>query len=111
METRTITQVRIYTLALNPMTGRAEERRIVALSTDYNKLVAWYNDQLAPEPWHDRRMWCKVFRAGSPLEWFNPAYSLELNQTGPYRHGIGDMWIPESEWPVLRSCGYYTIIK
>ena len=67
METRTITQVRIYTLALNPMAGRAEERRIVALSTDYNKLVAWYRDQMVPE-WRDG-LWYKYFRQGSPLEW------------------------------------------
>lgn len=109
METRTITQVRIYTLGLNPMMGRSEERRIVALSTDYNKLVAWYRDQLAPEPWRDGQ-WYKEFRAGSPLEWFNPAITLDLDKP-PFGHGIGDMWIPEREWPELRSCGYYTIIE
>lgn len=110
METRTITQVRIYMLALNPMTGRGEERRIVALSTDYNKLVAWYNDQLAPEPWRDGQ-WYKEFRAGSPLEWFNPAFSLELNRTAPYGHGISDEWLFEGDWSRAQGSSYWTIIK
>ena len=109
METRTITQVRIYTLALNPMAGRAEERRIVALSGDYDRLVAWYRDQMVPE-WRDGQ-WYKYFRQGSPLEWFNPAFSLELSQNAPYGHGISDEWMSESDWTALRSSGYYTIIN
>lgn len=109
METRTITEVRIYVLGLNPMRGGAEERRVVALSTDYDRLVAWYHNQMVPE-WRDG-LWRKYFRAGTPLEWYNPAPRLELNQHAPYGHGIGDVWMAMSNWSALQRCGYYAIIE
>ena len=93
METRTITQVRIYKLILNPMAGCAETAEIVAISTDYNKLVDWYRSQLAAEPRREDT-WYKVFIPG-PLEWYNPVKSLELNNLGHFGHGIADEWLDE----------------
>lgn len=95
METRTYetTEVRVYKLILNDMRSpKIEHCEIVAISTDYNKLVEWYKSQLAPKMWRDGR-WGKTFVEGAPLEWFNPAHSLELNDTRPFHHGIEDEWI------------------
>lgn len=108
METRTITQVKIYTLTLNPIMNRAEDRRVVALSSDYDRLIAWYRDQMVPE-WRDGQ-WYKYFRQGSPLEWYNPPRTLELNELQPWGHGIADVWINADGWPALRSSSWYTII-
>lgn len=79
MLTRTVTEAAIYVLRLNPMRCRAETLDVVAVSTDRDKLVNWYREQAAPEPWIDSSMrltdgrdYCKFFRQGSPLEWYNP---------------------------------------
>ena len=48
METRTITQGRIFILNLNTF-GRAEDTAIAAISDDYNTLASFYLDNLLPE--------------------------------------------------------------
>ena len=88
------TEVLVYKLILNPMTDRAESRSLVAVSTDYEKLVQWYSSQKATEPYRDGQ-WYKVFKQGSPLEWFNPVFSLELNNLALFGHGIADEWVDE----------------
>lgn len=96
MEARTVTEVRVYKLVLNNMQApKIEMGEIVAISGDYDKLVNWYNSQLAPQMWRDGR-WGKTFAQGTPLEWYNPARSLELNDTYPFGHGISDEWVRES---------------
>lgn len=96
METRTITQVRVYKLILNPMTANAEAGEIVAISTDYQKLVDWYESQKAPEMWRDGR-WNKTFAEGSPLEWYNPD-NIELNAPSCFGQGIRDEWVKEETY-------------
>jgi len=110
METRTITQVRVYKLILNPMTANAEAGELVAASTDYQKLVDWYNSQKAPEPWRDGQ-WNKVFAEGSPLEWHNPADNLELNAPDIFNHGIRDEWVAESVYIDVINSGRLLIIE
>ena len=95
MEARSVTEVKLYKLVLNDMRfDHIEDGKIVAISSDYEKLVEWYNSQRAPEMWRDGR-WGKFFAQYSPLEWFNPASSLELNNTYPFGQGISEEWVRE----------------
>lgn len=104
METRQINQVRVYKLILNPMAGCSEAGELVAFSTDYDKLVNWYNSQRAAEPYRDGHWW-KVFAPGTPLEWYNPADWLELNNLGLFGHGIADEWINEEVFLDVSTSG------
>lgn len=45
METRQVVQVRIYILVMNSIYDRCEGGSIVAVSTDYDRLLQWYGDQ------------------------------------------------------------------
>ncbi len=79
MVTRTVVEAAIYVLRLNPMRCEFERIDIAAVSTDRDKLLNWYNEQLAPEMWVDSSLrkidghdYRKFFKAGSPLEWYNP---------------------------------------
>lgn len=110
METRNITQVRIYKLVLNSMFANYEQGNIVAISPSYEKLVDWYKSQCAKELWRDGR-WEKSFIQGSPLEWYNPCLSLELNDTDHYGHGIGDEWIEKSVYHKILAGNKFTVIE
>lgn len=80
METRTITQYKIYVLWLNNMRGKAEDKTPVAAFDDLSKLNAFYLSQM--DPWTDDsgaadyygnvHSFNKTFKKGSLLEWFNP---------------------------------------
>ena len=110
METRTyeVKEIKVYKLILNDMrSAKIEYCDIAAFSTDYGKLVEWYKSQLAPEPWRDGR-WGKTFKEGSPLEWFNPAGSLELNDThSMWQHGIEDEWISMETFNEVKNSFLY----
>lgn len=109
METRTITQVRLYKLILNPMQApQIEIGEIVAVSTEYEKLVEWYKSQLAPEPWRDGR-WYKVFAEGTPLEWYNPE-NIELNAPCSFGHGIKDEWVTEETYLNVVSGNFFPVV-
>jgi hypothetical protein len=86
METRTITQVKIYKLQLNPMMANFEKVNIVAIAYDLQKLMDWYLD-LKVLPYQEDR-WHKVFKKGSKLEWYN---SMEDNSNC----GIEEEWTTE----------------
>lgn len=83
METRTIEQVKIYKLLLNPMPANFEKVNMVAIAYDVEKLKEWY-ESLKVEPYKDDN-WHKVFKKGSKLEWNNP---LEYSDYG----GIEEEW-------------------
>lgn len=83
METRLVTEVKVYILTLNLMRGNSEDGEIVAISYEKEKLINWYMMQLAPAPFQeegdpiftchgDSHVWRKTFNTGSQLEWFNP---------------------------------------
>ena len=111
MEARSITQVRIYKLILNPMAGRCEDGTIVAISGDYNRLVSWYEEQKAPTPYRDDSGWYRTFAEDSPLHWYNPADTLELNCPDHWGHGITDEWVYEDVWHNVRSSGRFHIVE
>ena len=88
--TRTLNEVLLYKLVLNPMTDRAESQRIAAISYDRQKLIDWC-ESLKVEMYKDDRF-NKQFQQGSPLEWFNPLYgSYDTIET--FGHGIYEEWV------------------
>ena len=109
--TRSITEVHVYVLVLNTF-GAAEEGRVVAVSTDYNKLAEWYQEQFEPSGPYREDRWYKTFRKGSPIEYNNPCRSLELNNTRPFGHGIHDEWIPLEAYENLKySSGEFVVLE
>lgn len=86
-----VPEVRVYVLVLNTF-GAAEDREIVAVSDDYDRLVNWYNDQFAEEGYREDG-WYKTFKKGSLIEYNNPCATTVLNQTRPFGHGIHDEWV------------------
>lgn len=102
VEVRTVQEGRIYILVLNPINSAAEDGSIAAISDDYNRLVGWYKDQFASESWEDGQ-WYKTFKKGSPIEWYNPCFSLKLNDTQPFGHGIHDEWILLDNMDIIRN--------
>lgn len=101
METRNITEVKIYKLVLNPMRGNTENSVLVAIAYDKVKLAQWYNDQIATENYvdvgepsfachGDSHHWHKTFKQGGHLEWYNPCSNLE--EPDHYGHGIQWEW-------------------
>ena len=115
METRQITEVKLYKLILNPMRGNTENADMVAIAYDKNKLIDWYKSQFAPEVWKDygensfpakggmggyensNHCWRKAFQKGSKLEWHNPINSFDANSMEGigYGHGIQEEWTTE----------------
>ena len=53
VETRTITQVLVWKLILNPMRANTETSSLAAWSDDRDKLLQWYNSQKT-EPYTDK---------------------------------------------------------
>lgn len=82
METRQITEYRCFVLNLAEMHGGVDKSTGVAIFDDIEKLKSYYNSQLAHEPYSDKGYnsysgsddynYHKVFKKGSPLEWYNP---------------------------------------
>lgn len=91
MEVRTVLEGKVYILWMNPITGNAEDIVAVAASSDYHRLMSWYGNQKC-EPWRDSWM-NKQFKQGSPLEYFNPVPTLDLNPNTTWHHGIYEKWI------------------
>jgi hypothetical protein len=95
METRSITQYKVYVLYLNPMSAHTEAKEA--------KLIAYYNSEKAPEPYSeegaptfechgDSHTWNKIFKKGSPLEWYNPVWNNDFS-LDRHGHGIYEAWI------------------
>jgi hypothetical protein len=85
----------MYALMLNDMrSSNVENIEVVRTGQTSEELADWYRDQLAPEPWNDGR-WNKAFKAGSDLEWYNPATSIDV--LNDFWGGIYDNvpdWVP-----------------
>jgi hypothetical protein len=119
METRQVTEIKTYKLCLNPMRGRTEETVLVAISFDKQKLINFYNEELAPEPYSDKgtnsfsgteTSWYKAFKRGSDLEWFNPCYdgNFTINHHG---QGIQEEWVNEEIIKQVEQNNSHKIIK
>ena len=96
-ETRTVTQVKIWKLIMNPVWDRLESRQIVVWSDDKEKLVNYYN-QSKVEPYQEEsgrgggHKWYLNFSPTSFMHKFNPldTPSLDPNDWG---HGIFWEWV------------------
>jgi hypothetical protein len=94
MEIRTINQIKIYYLVMNPMTDRTEASKIVVMSDDKQRLINYYTDNMVA-PYIDGN-WHKGFRKDSPLEWYNPIpLDGTLNHWG---QGLKEEWVDEYEY-------------
>ena len=94
METRTITQVKLYKLVLNNVHDCAEGRALVAISYTEEALKNWYADQLAPEGYRDNQGYYQVFKKDSALYNFNPT---DLSNISVFGHGIFEEWVNEDD--------------
>lgn len=114
METRTITQVKVWELILNPMRSNTESCDLVAWSDDRDKLLQWYKSKIV-EPYTDNgspsfechgssHNWHKVFEKGSELEWYNPMDSEE-GIPNHYGQGLQSEWVDEDSLPNIHD-GY-----
>lgn len=70
METKDITQVKVYWLILNTF-WRAEDWELVALSYSLEKLKEWYDEQLLEES-ERINWWSYSFKEDSILRNYNP---------------------------------------
>lgn len=114
VETRHLTQTKIWVLALNPMRANTETGEIVAWSNDKDKLMNWYKALLV-EPYIDEgtpsfqchgdsRKWSKTFKKGSILEWFNPMDNAEGNPNH-HRQGLMSDWVIMEDFVSGRFAG------
>ena len=95
-ETREITQTKVYILVLNPMTDKAEAARVIAVAFEKEKLIQFYRDETAPEPWQDGRF-NKTFKKGSVLEWFNPVPDINSMEPDFFGQGVYEDWLIEED--------------
>ncbi len=111
---KTITQVLIWKLVLNPMTARTEAAELVAWSDDKDKLIEWYRSQMV-EPYVETNLsslgfhgkdykWHKTFAKNSKLEWYNPTF--DDGSISSYGHGLHSEWIDED---ALWRINYYRV--
>jgi hypothetical protein len=99
MEKRTIEQIKIYYLVMNPVTDRAESGRIAMVSYDKDKLIATYQSEIV-EVYSDDRF-RKSFRQGGPLEWYNTLWNMD----GPdhFGHGLHTEWVDSDNLETLKG--------
>jgi hypothetical protein len=96
-ETRTVTQVKIWKLIMNPVWDRMESRRMVAWSDDKEKLVNYYNQSKVDSYTEDStngdgRKWHLNFSPTSLMHHFNPLSTLDL-EPNDWGHGIFWEWV------------------
>ena len=103
METRGITQVRLYVLCMNHTADCAESNRIVAVSDDYYKLVDYYNSQYTGVMIKNEYGHHVFFREDSPLRFYNKLQTLNLNELDMFGHGIKDEWVDLSELDSIKT--------
>ncbi len=98
------TEYKIFVLFLADVRDNVDNAQPIAVFSEKEKLVAWYNSMLTSS-WVDNEEstdffgrshdYTKTFKKGSALEWFNPPHSLdEIDAFG----GVQERWydqIPE----------------
>ena len=100
METRTVEEVKIYTLVLNDIRSTNIEIGTLTPHIAYEKedLIAYIKGEA--ESWQEGN-WNKFFKKGSDLEWFNGLSNVE--KLDAYGHGIGEQWIKKEDLKALIS--------
>lgn len=109
METRLITQIKLYFLKMNHMTSpKLEMNRVVAISADKDELIQWYKEQLSTSgTWNDDGYF-KNFLKNSPLEWYNPLHNTDFSPCY-LGHGIYEEWTEYNRDTIFNYCSTYRI--
>lgn len=108
METRTVTQIKIWKLIMHAK--NRNEFDLVAISADKNLINEWYNSQYCEqytEHVDGLGEYTKNFKKGTPLEWYEPVY-LET-EVMDYEYGVSSEWVNDFELPILES--FHTWLK
>ena len=103
METRTIQQVKVYYLIMNPVTDRAESGKITMMSTNRDSLITAYENERVEV--YDDGNFRKVFKLGGPLEWFNPVWTFDGRDT--FGHGLSEDWVDMENLNNIQSKYYF----
>jgi hypothetical protein len=106
METRQVTQVRLFKLLLNHMTDRAESISLAAVAYSKDSLLEWEKEQRAAEGYRDEHGYHKVYKQGSTLEWFNPCRNPDFEFV-KFGGGVSDQWVDEDAVPDLKNRFYF----
>ena len=107
METRTITQIKVYYLAMNGVYDSAEGGSIAAVSTSRERLMELYNREILPaeERYRDDMGRYRSFREG-PLHGYNPLYSFNPNDSH-FGHGLREEWMMMEEFDNVKHRYHY----
>lgn len=98
METRIITQVKLYILRLNSIFANAEQNDIVLMSPELSHLQDYYfKNRCAPYPKIEESFginYIRHFAESSHLVDYNPAdYEVKQGCTYDCAHGIIEKWV------------------
>ncbi len=119
METREITQIKLYELHLNGIEDKAELRQFVAVSPCLKSIQEFYLENVTT-PYQEvyphfnlgitDYTWKKYFLKNGPLEFFNPLYNLAMldpHERNFYLYPLGlgvlSSWVPQEHWDQFKS--------
>lgn len=93
METREITQVKIYFLVMNGVWDSAEGGSIAAVSTSKDRLIEFYQSQVIPyeERYRDDMGRYRSFKEG-PLYNYNLLMTMDARNS-TFGHGLKEEWV------------------
>jgi hypothetical protein len=89
IEKRTITQVKLWMLWLNPIFAKGEVSDLCAVAYDKETLQKWMDAQKEDQPYKDAGFW-KRFKLGSELEMYNGWFGGKC--------GINEQWMEEEDF-------------
>ena len=98
METRTITEAKVYYLVMNGIFQRAEEYSIIKASFEKQTLIDFYRAERC-EPYkreYNGIFYTLFFKEGGPLQFYNPVHMIDYGQCDQldiYGQGIHEEWI------------------
>ncbi len=122
METRDVTQIKVFKLILMPKRAKAKgDKFLVAISFSKEELLNWYRSQMAEKVYegihpdslkqiqeHNSKEGAyqkkyypirKIFKIGSPLEWFRELLNpIETTSTDMKYAGIIEVWMTPQEF-------------
>lgn len=98
METRTVDQVKVFVLRLNPVTAAAQVLRPVMCATSVDALKARYGEEKAPEHYTDTDGYHKTFKKDGLLEMYNGIGVAECwwdptNWSNQFNPGVMAHWV------------------
>lgn len=106
METRQVTQVKIYYLFMNGVYDNAEDGSIAAVSTSKDRLIWAYRENLLPqeERFRDEFHRYRSFKSG-PFYDYNPLPDLMENYQ--WAHGLKSDWVLEDDLENVKRRYYF----